>query len=105
MTAGKVLRRLGIDCAALSALCRRWRIQEMAFFGSVLREEFRSDSDVDCLVTFDPGAPWDLWDFTRLEEELSRLLGRKADVVETSALRNPFFRHEVLRTREVVYAA
>lgn len=68
-------------------------------------ETLGPESDVDVLVVFDPKAPWDLWDFARLEKELGQLLGRKADVVESSALRNPFFRHEVLRTCEVVYAA
>ena len=105
MTAEKLLRRLEIDAAELSAFCRRWRISEMALFGSVLRDELGPESDVDVLVVFDPKAPWDLWDFARLEKELGQLLGRKADVVESSALRNPFFRHEVLRTCEVVYAA
>ncbi len=105
MTGEKLLRRLGIDAARLSAFCRTWRISEMALFGSVLRDEFGPQSDVDCLVTFERDAPWDLWDFTTLEAELGRLFGRKTDVVETSALRNPFFRHEVLRTREVICAA
>ncbi len=105
MTAEKLLRRLGIDAAGLSAFCRTWRISEMALFGSVLRDEFGPKSDVDCLVTFEPEAPWDLWDFATLESEFGRLFGRKTDVVETSALRNPFFRREVLRTREVIYAA
>ena len=100
-----LLERLGVNAASLAAVCRKWLISEMALFGSVLSQEFRPDSDVDCLVTFEPDAPWDLWDFTRLESELGRLLRRKVDVVESSALRNPFFRHEVLRTREVIYAA
>ena len=100
-----LLKRFEVSAAALAAFCRRWRIAEMAFFGSVLRGEFGPESDVDVLVTFELGAPWDLWDFVRLETELGRLLGRKADVVESSALRNPFFRREVLRTCEVVYAA
>ncbi len=99
------LERLGVNTASLAAVCRKWLISEMALFGSVLGREFRPDSDVDCLVTFEPDAPWDLWDFTRLESELSRLFRRRTDVVETSALRNPFFRHQVLRTREVIYAA
>ncbi len=98
-----LLRRLGVEAARLSAVCRKWRIAEMSLFGSALRGELRPESDVDVLVTFEPDAPWDLWDFVRLEDELSRFFGRKTDVVETSALRNPFFRHEVLRTREVIY--
>lgn len=105
MTNSRLLGWLRVDDEALSAVCRKWRVSEMALFGSVLRGELGPESDVDVLVTFEPGAPWDLWDFATLEEEIRRLFGRKTDVVETSALRNPFFRHEVLRTREVVYAA
>ncbi len=100
-----LLQRLKVSAAALAALCRNWRVAEMAVFGSALREEFGLESDVDVLVTFEPDAGWDLWDFTRFEGELRQLLHRKTDVVESSALRNPFFRSEVMRTREVIYAA
>ena len=100
-----VLKRLEVDAAALAAFCRKWRVAEMALFGSALREEFGPESDVDVLVTFEPDPGWDLWDFTRFQGDLQKLLRRKTDVVERSALRNPFFRSEVMRTREVIYAA
>jgi hypothetical protein len=100
-----LLKRLGLDDERLAGFCRRWRIAEMSLFGSVLGEAFGPGSDVDVLVTFEQDAPWDLWDFARLEDEVALLLGRKADVVEASAMRNPFFRSDVMRTREVVYAA
>ena len=77
----------------------------MSLFGSALREDFGPASDVDVLVTFEPDSPWDMWDFSEMERDLQQLFDRKADVVETSALRNPFFREEVMRTREVIYAA
>ena len=89
----------------IESFCRKWKIGELALFGSVLREDFRSDSDIDVLATFTPDAKWSLFDHARMREELSSLLGREADVVETTGLRNPFRRHEILATRRVIYAA
>lgn len=90
---------------ALNAFCHKWRVQELALFGSVLREDFSPQSDVDVLVTFDPKAPWSLWDVIAMREELQGMLGRKVDLVEKEAIRNPFRRREILRTQQVVYAA
>jgi len=89
----------------IESFCRKWKIGELALFGSVLREDFTSDSDIDVLATFAPDAKWSLFDHARMREELSSLLGRKADVVETAGLRNPFRRREILATRRVIYAA
>lgn len=89
----------------LAALCRKWRITEFALFGSVLREDFGPNSDVDILVSFAPDAGWSLWDLFDLEDELKKLLGRNVDLVEKKALRNPFRRHEILTTCRVLYAA
>ena len=85
--------------------CRKWKIAELALFGSVLRGDFRADSDIDVLATFDSDAKWSVFDHARMREELSTLLGREADVVETTGLRNPFRRQEILATRRVIYAA
>ena len=84
--------------------CRRWQVVEFALFGSVLREDFRQDSDIDVLVTFSPNAHHSLLDLARMEEELGAIFGRKVDLVEKSALRNPFRRHAILNSLEVVYA-
>lgn len=85
--------------------CRKWQITEFALFGSILREDFRPDSDIDVLITFAPDAPWSLWDIDDLSEELKCLLGREVDVVSKRPLKNPFRRHEILTTRQVIYAA
>ena len=87
----------------LTSFCRKWRIAELALFGSVLRRDFRWDSDVDVLVTFEEGAPHSLFDFIDMQQELENLLGRKVDVVEKKGLRNPFRRSEILRTRRVIF--
>jgi predicted nucleotidyltransferase len=80
-------------------------VHELALFGSVLRDDFNPESDVDVLVRFEPGAPWDLWDLIDMREELERFFARPVDLVEQEGLRNPYRRREILRTREVVYAA
>ncbi len=85
--------------------CKRNRIRRLALFGSVLREDFRPDSDVDVLVEFEPAAHPSLFDLARMQNELETLIGRKIDLVEASGLRNPFRRYEILRTQQVVYAA
>lgn len=105
MTQAPAASRVSLPLAELEDVCRRWRIQELAVFGSVLRDDFRPESDVDILVTFEPRAGWSLWDFLDLREELSRLLGRKVDLVSRGSLRSPRRRDEILGTRRVVYAA
>jgi predicted nucleotidyltransferase len=97
--------RIPLPLAGLEALCRRWKVQELALFGSVLREDFSPKSDVDVLVKFEPEAVWSLWDLISMREELEGLLGRKVDLVEKDAVRNPFRRREILNTHQVVYAA
>jgi len=97
--------RIQIDREKIAGFCQRWKITEMAFFGSVLRDDFRDDSDVDVLVTFAPDAPWSLYEFVEMQDELSAMFGREVDLVERTGLRNPFRRHEILSTKETVYAA
>ena len=97
--------RIPIDPARVAAFCRRWMITEFALFGSVLNDGFRPDSDVDVLVSFEPGARWSLADLVEMEQELTAIFGRKVDRVERDGLRNPFRRRSILSTREVIYAA
>ncbi|HEX5759968.1 MAG TPA: nucleotidyltransferase family protein [Thermoanaerobaculia bacterium] len=94
-----------IEPHRLEDLCRRWKIQELALFGSVARGEFAPESDVDILVTFEADAPWTLWDLSRLRQEMRDLFGRNVDLVEQNGLRNPFLRQEILSTKQVIYAA
>ncbi len=80
-------------------------IRELSLFGSALRDDFRPDSDIDVLVVFDTAARWSLLDLVDLQRELGELLERPVDLVEKSALRNPFRRQSILASRKVVYAA
>ncbi|HVR98021.1 MAG TPA: nucleotidyltransferase family protein [Thermoanaerobaculia bacterium] len=89
----------------MEAFCSKWGLQELSLFGSVLRDDFSPQSDIDVLVTFAPEARWTLFDFVDMRAELETLLGHKVDLVSLGGLRNPFRRHEILRTRHVVYAA
>lgn len=70
----------------IADFCRRWKITEFAFFGSVLRDDFHPDSDVDVLVTFAPDTKRSLFDHVAMEEELSTLVGRKVDLVSRQAV-------------------
>lgn len=89
----------------LSELCRKWKVKELSLFGSILRDDFSPTSDVDVLVSFDPAAPWSLWDLMDMKEQLEALFGRSVDLVEKEALRNPWRKRRILSTYEVVYAA
>jgi len=88
--------------------CRRWQVSELALFGSVLRDDFRPDSDVDVLVTFAPGAHWSLFDMVRMQKELESLLGREVDLVERKAVEqseNYIRRKRILGSLVPVYVA
>jgi len=74
-------QRLGVSEEQLADFCRRWKITEMAVFGSVLRDDFQANSDVDLLVQFAPDATWGLMALARLERELEHLLDREVDVL------------------------
>jgi predicted nucleotidyltransferase len=97
--------KVPIDLGAISDLCRRWRVAELSLFGSVLRDDFRPDSDIDVLVTFAADAPWSLLDLLTMREHLRQILGREVHLVEQAGLRNPFRRQAILSHREVIFAA
>jgi hypothetical protein len=97
--------RLEIPHEAIAEFCRKWKVKELAIFGSALGNDFRPDSDVDVLVVFEDDAKWDLFDHMRAEDELERIFGRELDLVEKRAITNPFRRYHILRNHEVIYAA
>ncbi len=97
--------RMGIEVSpeAIASFCRRNHIRRLALFGSVLREDFAPESDVDVLVEFEPGHTPGLAFFT-MQRELTAILGRKVDL-NTPADLSPYFRNEVLNEAEVLYVA
>ena len=93
---------------AIAAFCQKWRIVEFALFGSVLRDDFGADSDIDALVRFAPDTHYSLFTYAGMENELSDLLGRPVDVVDRKAIEqsaNWLRRREILGAAEVLYAA
>ncbi len=96
--------RIQVDREQIAAFCRRHHIRKLSLFGSVLREDFRDDSDVDVLIEFEPGHAVGLIRLAGLERELSQLVGRKVDL-RTPAELSRYFRKQVLDTAEVQYAA
>ncbi len=92
----------------IESFCQRWKIAELSLFGSVLRGDFRPDSDVDLLVSFAPGAGWSLFDLVRMEEQLQAMLGRKVDLVERKAVErseNYIRRKSILSRLQPLYVA
>ena len=94
--------KIEVPTEEIAAFCRRNHIRRLAFFGSVLRDDFTPESDVDVLVEFEPDARVGLITLAGMEIELTRLLGRKAEMHTAKGL-NPHFRDAVLEQAEVQY--
>jgi predicted nucleotidyltransferase len=98
------LAELEIPYSQIEAFCRRWQVSELALFGSVVREDFNSNSDVDILVSFVQDAPWSLFDLVAMKSELEAIFGRNVDLVEKDALRNPYRRKSIFDEMKTIYA-
>jgi len=100
--------RIPIPNVKIAAFCRKWKITELALFGSVLRDHFRPDSDVDVIVTLGPDASRRFSDWLQMEEELERSFGRDVDLVSRRAVDesdNSIRKRHVLTHMETVYVA
>lgn len=97
-------RDRGLPIEEISQLCRKYRVRELALFGSALRDNFTAHSDVDILVEFEPDAQVGFLTLTRMQRELSSLLHRKVDLVPKGGLK-PKIRQAVLSSTEVLYEA
>jgi len=92
----------------IAKFCRRWKVRELALFGSALRDDFGPDSDVDVLVTFAEGGEWGLFDHIQMQNELQTALRRNVDLVSRRAVErshNWLRRQEILNTAQVFFAA
>ena len=90
----------------IAGFCRKWKITELALFGSVLGEDFGPESDVDVLVRFAPDNCWSLFDHVEMQEDLKEIFGRDVDLVNRQAIErshNPIRRKEILESAEVVH--
>lgn len=93
---------IALDREAVARFCQSHAVRELSLFGSVLRADFRSDSDVDVLIEFEPDSRVTLLDLVQIRDELSGLFGRKVDLVTKKSL-NRHIRDRVLASREVFY--
>lgn len=100
-----MLSNISIDKEQIRKLCDKWKITEFSLFGSVLRKDFGSASDIDVLIVFDENVKWDLFDLVSLQEELKTIFKREIDLVEAGTIRNPFRRKSIMNNREILYAA
>lgn len=92
----------------IEAFCRKWKIARMELFGSALRDDFRDDSDVDVMVTFENNAAWSLFHLLEMEEELAEIVGRSVDLMTRRGVeksRNEFRRKAILESVETVYGS
>ncbi len=97
-----------IPAKKIAAFCKRWKVVELALFGSAVREDFSPRSDIDALVTFAPGADWGLFDHMRMRQELKDIFGREVDLITRQAVeqsRNALLRSEILSTARPLYSA
>ncbi len=100
--------KIAVPQAEIEAFCRQHHIRRLSLFGSVLRDDFGPDSDVDVLVDFDRGVDLGLLEIVAIENELSAILGRKVDLADREEVErsdNYIRRRHILNTAETVYAA
>jgi predicted nucleotidyltransferase len=100
--------KIDIPLEKVNNFCNRWKVKELALFGSILRDDFRPDSDVDFLVSFEEESRWSLFDMIDMQDELKEILGREVDLVERQAVErseNYIRRRHILQSLEPVYVA
>lgn len=108
MALEQIKKNIALPEAELEAFCHRWKITELALFGSALRPDFGPQSDVDLLVTFAPNTSWSMLDLAQMEQEAEQLLNRPVDLVSRKAIersQNWIRRKAILESAQVIYAA
>ena len=98
--------KIKIPKAKIAEFCKRWNVSELAIFGSALRADFRPDSDVDMLVSFDPQAHVTLFDMVHMQDELKAIFGREVDLISKRGVensRNYLRRKRILESAEVIH--
>src|SRR4051794_10601679 len=96
----KVADRIELPLKRIEEFCRKYGVAELSLFGSVLRDDFSAESDVDVLIDRDPSQPMTIETYLDMRDELSAMFGgREIDLTQKRLLKNPFRRHEILTTR------
>lgn len=106
----QILRdRLKVSKDAIVQFCQKWKIVEFALFGSVLRDDFRAEgddpSDIDVLIVFAEEHGWNLFHVMDMQWELEAMFDRKVDLLQKKQLKNPYRRHNILKTHRVIYGS
>ena len=97
--------RVPIPRDELEALCRRWKVRRLSLFGSVLRDDFGPDSDIDVLVEFEPDARIGFFGLARMQRELEALFGGRSVDLLTPGFLSPYIKDRVLQSASLQYAA
>jgi uncharacterized protein len=103
-----VLVKQNLPLKEIEQFCKSWSIQQLWLFGSVLREDFNEESDIDILFSFAEGEIYSFSDLDIMQRELELIFGRKVDIVDKKAVDespNYIRRREILQTAELIYAA
>jgi nucleotidyltransferase family protein len=101
------LRKNGITISQedIKIIAEKYNIKEIAVFGSSIRDDFHSDSDIDLLIEFYNSENISLYDIIDIQVYFEKLMHRSVDIVEPAGLRNPYRREAILKTKEILYAA
>src|SRR5688572_20413083 len=89
----------------IASFCQKYGVEEFSLFGSVLRDDFGPESDIDVMLAFAPGRGFTFENTPDIQDELQTIFGRPVDVIEKGRIRNPFRRHRIMNSYRVVYAA
>jgi uncharacterized protein len=101
-------QNIDLPLAKIQSTCKRWKIKELALFGSVLRDDFRADSDIDLLVTFEPDSKRGLTETLQIQDEFQTIFGRKVDLIVKSAIErsdNWLRKKNILESAQNIYVA
>ena len=105
MITATVEERLGVGIDAIREFCEKWGIIEFALFGSVVRDDFGPESDIDVMVRYDPEKPEPWKDYFLIKNDLEELFGRQVDLLKRGPIQNPYVRQSIRRDLTILYAA
>jgi predicted nucleotidyltransferase len=97
--------RIDVPMKQIEAFCRKYGVQEFSLFGSVLRNDFSPQSDVDVMLAFKPGYGFTFENTPDIQDELETMFGRAVDVIEKGRIRNPFRRQAIMNSYRIIHAA
>jgi predicted nucleotidyltransferase len=97
--------KIDVPLAQIQGFCVKYGVEEISLFGSVLRDDFGPDSDVDVMLKFKPGHGFTFENTPDIQDDLKAIFGRAVDVIEKGRIRNPFRRQAIMNSYHVVYAA